>query len=47
MAGVNSRFGKSIKSTLDGFLVQMLISGVVEITSFVCPETIILLNLGE
>ena len=38
MAGVNSRFERSIKSALNGFFLQMCISGVVEINSFVYTE---------
>jgi len=47
MAGAKSRFEMSFKLTLNSFLLQMLISSVVEITSFVDCKTIILLNLGE
>ena len=37
----------SIKSTLIGFLLQMLRSSVVEVTSYVCTNTIIFFNLVE
>ena len=45
LAGVNSRFEMSIKSTLNGFLLQMLRSCVVEITPYVYTKTILLFNL--
>ena len=47
MAGANSQFEMSIKSTLEGFLLQMLRASVVDITSCVYTETIIFFNLGE
>ena len=47
MAGANSRFEMSIKSTLKGFLLQMLRASVVEITSCEYTKTIILFNLGD
>ena len=39
MAGVNSRFEMSIKSTLDGFLLEMSRWSVVEIISCVYIKT--------
>ena len=41
MAGVNLRFEMSVKSTLNGFLLQMLRSIALEITSYLYTETII------
>jgi len=41
MAGVNLCFEMSVKSTLNGFLLQLLRSIALEITSCVCTKTII------
>ena len=45
MTSLSSHFEMSIESTLIGFLQQMLRWSVVDITSYVCTETIILFNL--
>ena len=42
MAGVNLHFETSIESTLNGFLLQLLRSSVVEITLSLDTETILL-----
>ena len=47
MADVNLRFEMSIKSTLNGFVLQMLRSRFVEITSCIYTKSRILFNLGE